>query len=85
MAQKQSRLEKLLRYLNDNDTEKWQKCNPKLCKSAASTYAMGLPGAAALNSVPPFRSGCSGGGASALPLEKNARSQQVRSGRRCVY
>ena len=39
----------------------------------------------ALNSVPPFRSGCSGGGVSALPPEKNAHSQQVRSGRRCVY
>ena len=25
MAQKQSRLEKLLRYLNDNDADKWQK------------------------------------------------------------
>ena len=24
MAQKQSRMEKLLRYLNDNDADKWQ-------------------------------------------------------------
>ena len=30
MAQKQSRLEKLLRYLNDNDADKWQKNRDKL-------------------------------------------------------
>ena len=30
MAQKQSRMEKLLRYLNDNDTEKWQKNREKV-------------------------------------------------------
>ena len=30
MAQKQSRMEKLLRYLNDNDADKWQKNREKL-------------------------------------------------------
>ena len=30
MAQKQGRMEKLLRYLNDNDTAKWQKNREKL-------------------------------------------------------
>ena len=30
MAQKQSRLEKLLRYLNDNDADKWQKNRDKI-------------------------------------------------------
>ena len=30
MAQKQSRLEKLLKYLNDNDADKWQKNRDKI-------------------------------------------------------
>ena len=30
MAQKQSRMEKLLRYLNDNDADKWQKNREKV-------------------------------------------------------
>jgi len=39
MAQKQSRMEKLLRYLNDNDTEKWQKNREKVDNDTKAYYA----------------------------------------------
>lgn len=39
MAQKQSRLEKLLRYLNDNDADKWQKNREKVDSETQSYYA----------------------------------------------
>lgn len=39
MAQKQSRLEKLLRYLNDNDTDKWQKAREKVDDETQAYYA----------------------------------------------
>ena len=39
MAQKQSRLEKLLRYLNDNDADKWQKNRDKIDTETQSYYA----------------------------------------------
>ena len=39
MAQKQSRLEKLLRYLNDNDADKWQKNREKVDDETQSYYA----------------------------------------------
>lgn len=39
MAQKQSRLEKLLRYLNDNDADKWQKNREKVDDETQAYYA----------------------------------------------
>ena len=39
MAQKQSRLEKLLRYLNDNDADKWQKNRDKIDDETQIYYA----------------------------------------------
>lgn len=39
MAQKQSRLEKLLRYLNDNDADKWQKNRDKIDDETQTYYA----------------------------------------------
>ena len=39
MAQKQSRMEKLLRYLNDNDADKWQKNREKLDDETKAYYA----------------------------------------------
>lgn len=39
MAQKQSRLEKLLRYLNDNDANKWQKNREKVDDETQAYYA----------------------------------------------
>lgn len=39
MAQKQSRVEKLLGYLNDNDTAKWQKNREKLDDETKASYA----------------------------------------------
>jgi YD repeat-containing protein len=39
MAQKQSRLEKLLRYLNDNDADKWQKNREKVDDETQVYYA----------------------------------------------
>ena len=39
MAQKQSRVEKLLRYLNDNDLDKWQKSREKLDEETRVYYA----------------------------------------------
>ena len=39
MAQKQSRMEKLLRYLNDNDADKWQKNREKL-DDETQTYTL---------------------------------------------
>ena len=39
MAQKQSRVEKLLGYLNDNDTTKWQKNREKLDDETKAYYA----------------------------------------------
>ena len=39
MAQKQSRLEKLLRYLNDNDADKWQKNRDKIDEETQTYYA----------------------------------------------
>ena len=39
VAQKQSRMEKLLRYLNDNDTEKWQKNREKVDNDTKAYYA----------------------------------------------
>lgn len=39
MAQKQSRLEKLLRYLNENDAAKWQKTREKVDDATQSYYA----------------------------------------------
>ena len=38
MAQKQSRMEKLLRYLNDNDADKWQKNREKLDDETPVSY-----------------------------------------------
>ena len=38
MAQKQSRLEKLLRYLNDNDADKWQKNREKVDDETQAYY-----------------------------------------------
>lgn len=42
MAQKQSRMEKLLRYLNDNDADKWQKNREKLDDETKAYYAEDL-------------------------------------------
>lgn len=42
MAQKQSRIEKLLKYLNDNDLEKWQKSHEKLDEETKAYYAQDL-------------------------------------------
>ncbi|WP_148372909.1 RHS repeat protein [Bacteroides bouchesdurhonensis] len=42
MAQKQGRMEKLLRYLNDNDTAKWQKNREKLDNETQTYYADAL-------------------------------------------
>lgn len=42
MAQKQSRIEKLLKYLNDNDLEKWQKSREKLDEETKTYYAEDL-------------------------------------------
>lgn len=39
MAQKQSRLEKLLKYLNDNDADKWQKNRDKIDDETQTYYA----------------------------------------------
>ena len=39
MAQKQSRMEKLLRYLNDNDADKWQKNREKLDDETQTYYS----------------------------------------------
>lgn len=39
MAQKQSRMEKLLRYLNDNDADKWQKNREKVDDETQAYYA----------------------------------------------
>ena len=39
MAQSQSRVEKLLRYLNENNTEKWQKSRDKLDDETAAYYS----------------------------------------------
>lgn len=39
MAQKQGRLEKLLRYLNDNDADKWQKTREKVDDETQAYYA----------------------------------------------
>ena len=39
MAQKQSRMEKLLRYLNDNDADKWQKNRDKIDDETQTYYA----------------------------------------------
>lgn len=39
MAQKQSRLEKLLRYLNDNNADKWQKNREKVDDETQAYYA----------------------------------------------
>lgn len=39
MAQKQSRMEKLLRYLNDNDADKWQKNRDKPDAETRTYYA----------------------------------------------
>lgn len=39
MAQKQSRLEKLLRYLNDNDADKWQENREKVDDETQAYYA----------------------------------------------
>ena len=39
MAQKQSRMEKLLRHLNDNDADKWQKNREKLDDETKAYYA----------------------------------------------
>lgn len=39
MAQKQSRLEKLLRYLNDNDADKWQKNRDKIDDETQTYYS----------------------------------------------
>ena len=43
MAQKQSRMEKLLRYLNDNDADKWQKNREKLDDETQTYYSEELP------------------------------------------
>lgn len=42
MAQKQSRMEKLLRYLNNNDTDKWQKNRDKLDGDTKAYFAEDL-------------------------------------------
>lgn len=42
MAQKQSRMEKLLQYLNDNDLDKWQKSREKLDEETQAYYAEDL-------------------------------------------
>lgn len=42
MAQKQGRMEKLLRHLNDNDTAKWQKSREKLDNETQTYYADAL-------------------------------------------
>lgn len=39
MAQKQSRIEKLLEYLNENDLDKWQKSREKLDQETQAYYA----------------------------------------------
>lgn len=51
MAQKQSRIEKLLRYLNDNDLDKWQKSREKLDDETQSYYAEELALMDTLNGV----------------------------------
>lgn len=42
MAQKQSRMEKLIRYLYDNDLDKWQKSREKLDEETQAYYAADL-------------------------------------------
>lgn len=42
MAQKQSRMEKMLKYLNDNDLDKWQKSREKLDEETQAYYAEDL-------------------------------------------
>ena len=57
MAQKQSRLEKLLRYLNDNDADKWQKNRDKIDDETQTYYAEELAstdcGTSKANRLPP--------------------------------